>query len=346
LICVALSALLTPLEAAEEDQELTVVLAVRHRAILSSEIGARITDIKHEFGERFEKDEILITLDDTESRRVAEKARSILTVAETGLKATQKLHTAKTVIRQAESELEAAKAHLTLLTDLAKKGTQKKKVQAEVAVAKRNLNTTEKLFRDGVASDLDYESAKKDLTISEANLVLSEAQQKTELQTARKAVTDAEIKLEMTLVSLSPELATAEKDVAIAQSNLRSAEKELKSCVIRAPFKGRVKRLAVNNHELVQKGQNLIEVVDDSTLLAQFLVPSNEIQSIKRGQEVSIKVIELEQSVKATISHISATIDPASQSFMVYAEIDNGKQALRSGMRGILIFTPKKKVQP
>jgi len=134
------------------------------------------------------------------------------------------------------------------------------------------------------------------------------------------------------------EVETARMNLAVAKANKIIAERDLAACTLAAPFSGRVVKVLVNPHEYVQPGQELLEIVDDSILRAQFLLPSKALPRIEKGQPVRIEVHETGAVVSARISHIGAKVDPASSTVKVLAELDNEDRALRAGMRGTLRF--------
>jgi membrane fusion protein, multidrug efflux system len=130
------------------------------------------------------------------------------------------------------------------------------------------------------------------------------------------------------------ELKDAEAQVASSQAEVALAKQRLESCRITAPYSGRISNVFMSSHEMVQAGQELVKIVDDRMLLAKMLVPSNEYKGLNLGQSISIHVHETEVSVSGKISHIGASIDPASSMIKVYAEVINNQDVLRSGMIG------------
>ena len=133
------------------------------------------------------------------------------------------------------------------------------------------------------------------------------------------------------------ELQEALAATLVAQAGLAIAEKELSDCQIKAPFRGRVGRVLVNEHETVRPGQGLIEVIDDHTLLAVFLLPSRSLTRLKLEHPVSIRVLETGGVVRGRLRQMDAQVDPVSSTIRAYAEIDNRAKILRGGMRGILL---------
>ncbi len=173
---------------------------------------------------------------------------------------------------------------------------------------------------------------KLDAELAEAAKNKAEIQLKAS-QTNLEAIEDLRSRNDATLV----ELANAQRDEAIARADSILAKRNLRMCTIKAPFSGRVVSVEKNQFELAKAGEPLMHIIDDNTLLAHFLLPVSKFPITKIGQEISITIPLLHQSFKAHISRISATLDAASDTFEVAADIDNQKNLLRAGMSGWFI---------
>jgi RND family efflux transporter MFP subunit len=138
------------------------------------------------------------------------------------------------------------------------------------------------------------------------------------------------------------ELEKAKAELAVAEVSRKFALRNVNACRILAPYGGRVEKLFVNEHELVDEGRPLIKIVDDSVLRARIILPSDLFGSLKVGQPMSILIKETGKEVTAKVSHISAVMDPASATFEVYAEVENTGGALRGGMTGRLLVSGSK----
>jgi RND family efflux transporter MFP subunit len=121
-----------------------------------------------------------------------------------------------------------------------------------------------------------------------------------------------------------------------AQRNLVNAREKMLGCRICAPFDGRVGELLVDEHEWVELGRPLIRLVNDSSLLAQFLLDEEWFDQVKPGIKVKISVTATRQEIEGTIKYIAAEVDPASGTFEVRAEVDNASGRLRTGMNASL----------
>jgi len=135
------------------------------------------------------------------------------------------------------------------------------------------------------------------------------------------------------------EFSRAKADFQVAEGNVAIAKKKLSACSIRSPYHGRVVKQLINENELVQPGQPLMEIVDDRTMRAQFLVPSPFWNHIQLGQVLNLAVEGMDGDFECTITHISPVLESNTSTFQVFAEIENPGSVLRGGMTGEIILT-------
>jgi membrane fusion protein, multidrug efflux system len=125
-------------------------------------------------------------------------------------------------------------------------------------------------------------------------------------------------------------------DAAVAQAKLNSARALASKCAIAAPFPGRVVEQKARAFQYVQVGQPILEILDDSALNAEFIVPSSAVNSLKAGTTVQIAVDETRKIYPAKIARIGAKVDAVSHSIKVTAEIRGDFPELMAGMTGRL----------
>jgi multidrug resistance efflux pump len=217
--------------------------------------------------------------------------------------------TYKVNARVAEAKLDAAEKDHARVRRLSDEQTRRRHANAVLAAAQANLVATQRLYDNNHASQVDLENAKRDVTVAETELELVES-------------------------TATGELIRVIRDLAAAKGRSELARQKLADCRIRGPWSGRVARVHVNEHELVDRGTPLIEVIDDSVLLAKALLPSAVFQSVSVGQELRLVVRETGETASAKVSHIAAALDAASVTFEVWAEVMNGDGRLRAGMNG------------
>lgn len=122
--------------------------------------------------------------------------------------------------------------------------------------------------------------------------------------------------------------------VAKFAAEARAQQVVLSKCAVVAPFSGRIAEQKVREQQYVQPGQPLLDILDDSALELEFLVPSNWLVWLKVGQTFEIAIDETQKTYPARFVRIGARVDPVSQSIKVAAAIDGKFPELIAGMSG------------
>lgn len=135
------------------------------------------------------------------------------------------------------------------------------------------------------------------------------------------------------------ELDTSEAEALKAKAEVASNAAVVSKCAIAAPFSGRVSEQKVREQQYVQPGQALLEILDDTTLELEFLVPSKWLAWVKNGSGFQVKIDETGKSYPAKVLRIGARVDPVSQSVKLTAIIDGKFPELIAGMSGRVQMT-------
>lgn len=165
-------------------------------------------------------------------------------------------------------------------------------------------------------------------------------------QRARAALTGAErtLSANQRLAELGSigkvELDLSQAEVGKARAEISSTGAMLGKCQINAPFSGRVADLRVREGQYVQPGQALMEILDDSVLELEFLVPSKWLAWLSVGYGFQVKIDETGKTYPAKVLRIGARVDPVSQSIKLVAAIDGRFPDLLSGMSGRINLAP------
>ena len=136
------------------------------------------------------------------------------------------------------------------------------------------------------------------------------------------------------------ELDTAEAEVAKSRADVTLINTTLHKCNIVAPFSGRVAEQKMREQQYVQAGQPILDIIDDSTLELEFIVPSRWLAWLKTGYKFQVKIDETGAVYPAKMTRLGARIDPVSQSIKVAAVIDGHFPALIAGMSGRIDLAP------
>jgi RND family efflux transporter MFP subunit len=114
----------------------------------------------------------------------------------------------------------------------------------------------------------------------------------------------------------------------------------LAKCHVVAPFSGRVAEQKVREQQYVQPGQAMLDILDDSVLELEFLVPSVWLRWLKVGGTFEVQIDETRKTYPARFTRIGARVDPVSQSVKVAAAIHGKFPELMAGMSGKVLITP------
>jgi membrane fusion protein (multidrug efflux system) len=164
--------------------------------------------------------------------------------------------------------------------------------------------------------------------------------QSAQLQKAKVSLAVAEKtwKANQRLVELNSigrlEFDASEAEVAKNKADVDATAAVLAKCSVAAPFAGRVSEQKVREQQYVQPGQTMLEIIDDSVLELEFLVPSKWLVWLKPGYGLKVKIDETGKDYPAKIKRIGATVDPVSQSIKLVAAVDGSFPELIAGMSG------------
>jgi membrane fusion protein (multidrug efflux system) len=123
----------------------------------------------------------------------------------------------------------------------------------------------------------------------------------------------------------------AKLDAAQAQVELN--KDRLSKTVIRAPFSGVLGLRKVSPGDVVQPGQELVNLEDIHVLKLGFRAPEIYLQDLKPGLEISIRTSAFPDMVfKGRVFAISPRVDEASRSILLRAHVTNTRNLLRPGI--------------
>lgn len=131
------------------------------------------------------------------------------------------------------------------------------------------------------------------------------------------------------------ELADAALESALAQQ--RNIELDISHTSIIAPFDAVVNDLPVDVGELVERGDVVAELVDDSAFDVTAQAAQQSLSKLRVGQRVSINLITGE-SLPGTLTYLSSVADAQTRSFRVEARVDNPNGAFAAGVSATLVI--------
>ncbi|WP_054773694.1 efflux RND transporter periplasmic adaptor subunit, partial [Methylogaea oryzae] len=134
------------------------------------------------------------------------------------------------------------------------------------------------------------------------------------------------------------EVELAQAKMAEAQADIALYRSSLDKCQIMAPFDGRVVDVPAHAHQYLQVGNPIMEILDDSQLDVEALVPSQWLRWLKPGARFTLQVEETGREYQTEVVTLGARIDPVSQSIAVVGRIVGPHDELLAGMSGKAVF--------
>lgn len=169
------------------------------------------------------------------------------------------------------------------------------KMQVSFQNANLNLERMKKLYEEGAVSLTQYETA--------------QLQVNTSLQDIK---------------ALQSQIAQMEANVDLIRTQLSNAS-------VVSPISGIVAAVNVDAGEMVSPSLPVVSVVDTSTVLVKVKIAESEINFVKTGVPVKIRVDALDKEFTGRVSSVSPVADQT-KTFPVEIAIDNPEGELKGGM--------------
>jgi membrane fusion protein (multidrug efflux system) len=180
-----------------------------------------------------------------------------------------------------------------------------------------------------------------EMTSAEENALLEEVQ-------ARVAEAERQFRRVQSLAASGSASASLlderRRDLDTARASLMAVESRLKDRLVRAPFAGVVGLRNISLGALVEPGDAITTLDDDSVMKLDFAVPSVFLPSLTPGLAIEAHAPALGERIFAgEIRAIDTRVDPVTRSVQVRALIPNPDRLLRPGilMRVDLLRNPR-----
>ena len=126
---------------------------------------------------------------------------------------------------------------------------------------------------------------------------------------------------------------SAEAAVNAARTQVDSAKQALADTIIRAPFAGYISNRPVAVGEFVSTATVVATLLQTNPIKVQLQVAEVNVPLIVLGRGVSIAVESYQnRRFAGTVTSVNPAIDPTTRTAIIEASIENGDNALRSGM--------------
>jgi multidrug efflux pump subunit AcrA (membrane-fusion protein) len=125
----------------------------------------------------------------------------------------------------------------------------------------------------------------------------------------------------------------AQVQVDAARTQLEMAQKAVADMVVKSPYAGYISARNVAIGEFVTTATPLITLVRTNPLKAQLSVSEADVPSVHPGLSISLQVKAWQdRNFAGTVTAINPSVDQTTRTAIVEGEIENGDNALRSGM--------------
>jgi HlyD family secretion protein len=282
---------------------------------LTSEVQGRIVDIYVKEGDTVTKGQPLVKLDPTQMESSKDAQAAALESAGDEIRVTQsQVLAAQNQYAQAQQGLNASQASVdTALQAVASarqqvvaSQTEVDRTQVELTAAQRELKRSTELLESGVASRLEYDTAKdrvetaaaalqnakarlqsQRLAVNEATARVNEARARANQQAV--AVRDAKRSIDTANLSVNSSVSRAEQQAAILRGTSSQRDKTLQV----SPLNGIVAEIPSKVGTFAVAGLSttpLLTIADMSSVNVEVKVDETEIDKVDVGQKVKVKV--------------------------------------------------------
>ncbi|EJL31565.1 efflux RND transporter periplasmic adaptor subunit [Brevibacillus sp. BC25] len=260
-----------------------------------SKVSGKAASVKVKEGAVVKQGDVLVTLEAADYQQQINQAQAAIAGAQAKLRDTK------------------AGARNEQLTQLGSIVTQ---AEASLKVVESNYNRMKALFDAGALSQAELE--KSSLELEKARTGLEQAQAQFDLAKAGPT---------------ADTVAALQAEVSRLGSNLELAKSNYDNTIIRAPITGIVAKRSVDPGEMAAAGTPLMVLVNMADVKVEASVPENQINQVKVGSTVDVKVGSLGGKVlKGTVEFVSPISDTNSSSFPVKVKVNNQDGLLRAGM--------------
>ena len=177
---------------------------------------------------------------------------------------------------------------------------------------------------ESVEQESTLQSANADRVAAEGELATAEwnLRQSEDLFKAG-AIAEGELRVARNAVS------TARAKLAAANSRVRTSSTSTRDTRVLAPTAGTIEKRLVENGEHVSRGAEMFTVVRNDILELAAAVPEKVANSVRPGQPVEFLASGM--ALQGRVARVSPTVDPASRSVTVYAQVPNANGAIKGG---------------
>ena len=151
------------------------------------------------------------------------------------------------------------------------------------------------------------------------------------------AAEDADLELARSDLERTRDLAArkviSKAELDAAESKFKQKEGAVAKKEVRAPFDGQLGIRQVNVGQMINPGQQVVQLTALDPVFVDFALPQQELSKLSNGLEVRVKSDAMPgREFKGTLTAINSMVDTITRNVTVQATLDNPDHALRPGM--------------
>lgn len=263
---------------------------------------------------KLEADDYILQVKQAEAGIAGSQAK--LADAKAGARA-QEIEALAGAVQQAAASLEQTKAGI-------------EQAKAAYDLAQKSYERVKRLFESSAISQAELDKAS--LERERARTGYEQAQAQEAAMKGQLAAAQAKLDLAKSGVTANT-IKALQADVNRVQTGLDLAKNALANTSVKAPIDGIVVARNVEPGEMAQPGVPLLTIVKMDQVQVQVSVPQEQINQVKKGTRVDVKVNGLPNKVfQGVIDFVSPVSDSNNTTFPVKVKVKNEEGLLRAGM--------------
>jgi RND family efflux transporter MFP subunit len=286
----------------------TGTLVANETSDVAPKVAGKVVNVSANVGQFVGQGDVIAKIDDRDAR---------LRLAEAQAGVTQAI----AAVRQAEARL-----------GLSPNGTFNASTIPEVLSANAGYEQALAELRQAEANESRY----RDLVGTGDVSIQNYEQYRTARDTARARVNNARQQQEAARNAArqnNQAIRAAQAGVEAARTQVGTAQQAVADTVVRAPFAGFVSNRPVAVGEYVSSASIIATILRANPIKLQMQVAESDVPYVTIGKAVQLEVDAYkDRKFGGTVIAVNPAIDPTSRSAVVEASIENGDNALRSGM--------------
>lgn len=208
------------------------------------------------------------------------------------------------------------------------------KAETEASLSSQIIGTIDSIpVKEGELFDKGDVLVEFDCTIHQAQLDKALA-----LLESKRAAYNSNVKMSKAKAVSTVELLQSKADFTEAKADVTIKQHTVDFCKVKAPFNGQVIKLHAKAFELLNQGEPLVDVLDNSELDVELIVPSKWLSWLKKDTPFNLYITETNKSYNAHVTKILPSVDSVSQTVRILGKLDKNHVELVAGMSGKASF--------